>query len=137
MKCSVFRNQIDEYTDGILGEEEKHSFDAHLLSCAECSELVAVQELTNRIIAIEKKAEPDFFLTSKVMSRIEALDHKPESQVIRVLKPALAAISIAAAITGGILLGNISEVTKDNGTPMELTLMNDADMELVNLLIVE
>jgi predicted anti-sigma-YlaC factor YlaD len=137
MKCSVFRNQIDKYTEGILGEEEKHSFDAHLLTCAECRELVAMQELTNKIIASEKKVEPDFFLSSKIMSRIEDLELKSQAPLIRVLKPALAAISIAAAITGGILIGNISEVTKDNGTPMELTLMNDAEMEQVNLLTVE
>ena len=43
MKCTDFKNLIDDYSDNELSEELKASCDDHLSSCEDCTKLLAVQ----------------------------------------------------------------------------------------------
>lgn len=47
MKCTDFHKQIDDYIDNELSEEQKASCYTHLLSCADCTDLLAAQ---NRVL---------------------------------------------------------------------------------------
>jgi hypothetical protein len=49
------------------------------------------------------------------------------------LKPVLITISIAAALLIGIMAGNIYQPSQQQQIPVELTYMDDAALESVNL----
>lgn len=137
MDCRYCKERMDDYMEGKLQNTDEATFQAHLHTCPECLELFHLQELTEKIITDEKNIVPDFYLPGKIMAKIDGIKDEPASVLIRVLRPALAAISVAAAIMTGVLIGNISGVTADYRVPVELTLMNDAEMESVNVLAAE
>jgi len=137
MDCEDCKNRIDEYIEGKLGNEDKLSFESHLHICHECHEILNLQVLADRIIKEENKVEPDFYLSGKIMSRIENLEKEHNPWLIRIFRPALATVAVAGAIMGGVLIGSISAGTADTGAPIELTLMNDAEIEFINVLAAE
>lgn len=137
MDCRYCKERMDDYMEGKLQKTDEAAFQAHLHTYPECLELFRLQELTEKIITDEKKIVPDFYLTGKIMAKIEGVKDEPDSVLIRVLRPALATISVAAAIMAGVLIGNISGVTADYRMPVELTLLNDAEMESVTVLTAE
>lgn len=137
MNCSFCRERLDQYSRGKLGNEDKLSFESHLHACQECRKLLNVLILADRIIEEEKKVIPDVYLSAKIMAKISNLEKENVPLLIRFLKPALATISVAAAITAGVLIGNFRSGTADNAMPIELVLMNDAEMESVNDLAAE
>jgi len=85
----------------------------------------------------EMKSNP--FLVTRIMAGIEEMEQNRESyQRIpgyqSILKPALISFSIAAAIFIGVLVGNIYLPTQSiNRLPVEMTYMNDAALESVDL----
>lgn len=87
----------------------------------------------------EKELKSNPFLVTRIMSGIEELEQNHESyQRIpayqHILKPALLSISIAAAIFIGVLVGNIYLPKQSiNKLPVEMTYMNDAALESVDL----
>jgi predicted anti-sigma-YlaC factor YlaD len=137
MDCSECREMIDDYLEGKFGKADEASFEVHLHTCPECRELVRMQELADKIITAEKESIPDFYLTEKIMSGIRSFETEPDPLLVRILKPALLTISVAAAIGAGILIGNISRAAADTMVPVELALMNDAELESVNILAAE
>lgn len=134
MDCSRCTDKIDDYLEGRLGREELISFEQHLGSCEECSAQVRLLKLSEKIIGHEKSLSPGYFLTEKVMARIEKLETEERSPLIRILRPALATIALAAAIFAGVLIGTISHVPSGYRAPVELTLMNDIVMESIDIL---
>lgn len=137
MDCVDCREKIDDYSEGKLANGEKLSFEAHLQICPDCLELVRIQEMADRIIAGEKNITPDFYLPGRIMQKIGNLEHETSPLIIRILRPALATIAVAAAIMAGVFIGDFSSGRQDRGTPIELTLMNDAEMEMINVLTAE
>lgn len=137
MDCRYCKDRMDDYMEGKLQKNDEAAFHAHLHTCHECLELYRLQELTEKIIMNERNIVPDYYLTGKIMSKIEGIEDEPDSLLVRILKPAFATISVAAAIMAGVLIGNLPEETADYSVPVELILMNDADMESVNVLAAE
>lgn len=137
MNCSFCRERLDQYSRGKLGNEDKLSFESHLHACQECRKLLNVLILADRIIDEEKKVIPDVYLSARIMAKIGNLEKENVPLLIRFFTPALATISVAAAITAGVLIGNFRSGTADNAMPIELVLMNDAEMESVNDLAAE
>jgi len=132
MDCHICREKIDDYRAGKLPNDDKLSFEEHSLTCPDCLELLRIQEMADRIIAKEKKIVPDFYLPGRIMQKIGNLEKEPAPVFTRILRPALATIAFAAAIMAGVMIGDFSAGTTDKGAPIELTLMNDADMEMIN-----
>jgi predicted anti-sigma-YlaC factor YlaD len=134
MDCKLYRERIDDYVEGKLGKVEEISFEKHLHDCPECSDLVRIQKLSYRIIAHEKSTEPNPYLAAKIMAGIESRERNSGSALVRILKPVVITVSVAAAIFAGVLIGNIAVSPTDKIAPVELTLMNDNVMEAVNVL---
>lgn len=132
MNCSICRERMDQYVEGQLGNGDKLSFESHLQACPECRKILNLQVLADRIITEEKKTVPDFFLSGRIMAGIRSLEKENVPVLTRFLKPALATISVAAAIMAGVLIGSIPGRTVMMSAPIELVLMNDAEMEFVN-----
>lgn len=134
MDCSTFRDRIDEYIEGKTGESGRIFFEQHLKSCSECAQLVRLHELSERVIMHEKSLSPGHFLTERVMARIENAGAEKEAALIRILRPAAAVVSVAAAIFAGVMIGNISRGPSVHQAPIELTLMNDTELESLDVL---
>jgi anti-sigma factor RsiW len=134
MDCGHCMNKMDDYIDGKLMKEDLLSFEQHLQSCRECSAHLRLVKLSEKVISHEKSLSPGYFLTEKVMARIEKTETKEESPVVRILRPALLTLSVAAAIFAGVMIGNISKAPSGFQAPVELTLMNDMQIESIDVL---
>ncbi|HEX2922295.1 MAG TPA: zf-HC2 domain-containing protein [Bacteroidales bacterium] len=137
MNCSHCRNIIDDYLEDRLTERERSSFQEHINSCNECSELLKIQELSDRAINAEKNITPGFFLTDRIMSKIESIEDQKEPAIIRILKPALLTVSVAAAIFAGVIIGKIPGSPSGYKVPVELTLINDNEIEFLDVLTID
>ncbi len=129
---------MDAYRDGKLPRDMMTQVESHLKACETCSGIYRLQVLADKVIDQEKELQPDPFLATRVMTRIDNLEgsgYKPATAFIRVLKPVLVTVSMAAAIFFGIMLGNLSSPVTDRETiPVELALIDDATIESVNIL---
>jgi predicted anti-sigma-YlaC factor YlaD len=116
----------------------KTQVESHLRACETCSGIYKLQILADKVIDQEKDLQPDHFLATRVMASIENLEdsrYKPANAFIRLLKPALVTVSMAAAIFFGIMLGNLTlPATNIEKIPVELSLIDDASIESVNIL---
>lgn len=135
MDCDRFKDSIYDYIEGRLGKEDQLSFEQHLQTCEECRSSVELIKMSEKVISHEKSLPPDYFIVEKVMSRIRRNETKEEGNIIRLLRPALATLSVAAAIFAGVIIGNIP---KDHSVlqapPLELTLINDIEIESIDVL---
>ena len=138
MNCQVCQKELDAYREGKLPGDMKTQVEAHLKICAECAENYRIELLADSVINREKVRNPDSYLTSRIMARIENPEetgYKTISPFIRILKPALIMTSVAAAIFVGVLIGNIYKSSvSDIPRPVELALIDDIAIESVDIL---
>lgn len=129
---------MDAYRDGKLPRDMMTLVESHLKACETCSGIYRLQLLADKVIDQEKELQSDPFLATRVMVGIENLEgsgYKPANVFTRVLKPVLVTASVAAAIFFGIMLGDLSRPAISRmPIPVELTLIDDAALESVNVL---
>jgi len=132
---------MDAYREGKLPRDIMTQVESHLETCKTCSEIYRLQVLADKVIDQERKLQSDPFLTNRIMAGIDdpaGSGSQSETVLIRILKPALMTVSMAAAIFFGILLGNLSQPVTDRvKLPVELALIDDAAIETVNILLNE
>jgi hypothetical protein len=115
--------------------------EAHLGECCKCAESYKLQTLAYRVINEEKELISNPFLLTRIMAQIENIE-TPGYETVptynRILRPAIIAISLAAAIFFGIIMGNIyKSAVRGEAIPVELALINDATIEAVDILSYE
>lgn len=143
MNCKDYQDKFDKYIEGRLDDNLRMEFDDHLEKCSECREQIGLIKLSDLVISEEKKIESNPFLTSKIMAGLEVKQSaRPESlsEILskRVLRPVLVAGSIILAVILGISVGNMSStVYLSQQIPDELIYINDAEIESLDLFIVE
>jgi len=141
MDCQLCQKEMDAYREGKLPRDIMTQVESHLETCKTCSEIYRLQVLADKVIDQERKLQSDPFLTNRIMAGIDdpaGSGSQSETVLIRILKPALMTVSMAAAIFFGILLGNLSlPVTDRVKLPVELALIDDAAIETVNILLNE
>lgn len=136
MNCVTCKNQVEAYLEGELSQGAGIQMEDHLSSCKECAALYRTMLLVNRITAEEKNVEPNPFLATRILARIEGLEEvrskRPNPFAQKVLKPVLISVSIAVAVFFGVLTGGIYQTDSIRGqVPVELSYLNDASMESV------
>jgi predicted anti-sigma-YlaC factor YlaD len=138
MNCQSCHKEFDAYREGKLSDDMRVKVEEHLLSCAECKELYALQLLVEKVVSIEKALAPEPYLLTRIMAQIENREEgvsKIMSPFKRVLRPVLIMTAMAAAIFAGVLVGNIYKPSnKVISMPVELALMDDVAIESVNIL---
>jgi len=138
MDCQLCNKELDGYLSGLLDDNMHNKVKAHLEVCGECAETCRVQSLADSVINFEKGITPDNHLVSRVMAQIEKGEegsYDGTYRFMKVLKPALITTSMAAAIFAGVLMGNIYKPSiKEPARPVELTLIDDAAIESVDIL---
>lgn len=138
MNCQTCHKESDAYLDGKLSEDMRIKVEEHLLNCAACKEWYTLQSLVQKVVNKEKALDPDIYLTTRIMAQIEIQEEevtKTAYSFMRVLRPALITVTMAAAIFAGVLIGNIYKPSnRVNSRPVELALMDDVAIESVNIL---
>ena len=140
MNCQLCQKEFDAYREDKLSGVVRVQVEAHLESCPDCSVSYQLLILANKVMDAEKETQSNPFLVTRIMSGIEEMESKNRSfQPIltyqRILKPILIGVSLAAAIFSGVVLGSTYLSTEsDQRVPVELSYMNDAALESVDLL---
>lgn len=135
MNCALCQNYLDAWLAGTLPDHLKIQVESHLNRCLPCREAAELLKLSEVVIAGEKQTEPNPFLVTRVMAAIEASEAEVERNkpvFVRLLWPAAITLSMAAAVFAGIFLGRLADSTTLPGSvPVELVLINDAQMEAI------
>jgi anti-sigma factor RsiW len=138
MNCQLCQKESDAYRERKLPRDTRTQVEFHLATCKECAESYRIQTLADRVINHEKELLSNPFLATRIMTRIENLETPGSKTIpayIRVLRPALITASMAAAILLGVVMGSIYKpVGTGRPVPLELALIDDATIELVNIL---
>jgi predicted anti-sigma-YlaC factor YlaD len=141
MNCQLCQKNLDAYHEGRLSPDIRNQVESHLKTCDSCRQIYNAFVLADMVIDMEKKTDADPFLATRVMAVIENLEtagHENEPGFFRVLKPALIAASMAAAVFLGVLAGNLSRPAGNMAEiPVELALINDAVLESIDFLSIE
>ena len=135
MNCQLCREGLNAYREGNMAPGMKNQIKSHLETCKECSEIFRLEILTDRVIDYEKKMQVNPFLSTRVMAQIKDEETAGARQTRQILRPALIALSMAAAVFLGVTMGNVS-AGRTNGKviPVELALIDDAGLESLDLL---
>lgn len=139
MSCQLCQKELDAYREGLLPEGIRGQVENHLGDCIECAESFRLISLSDQVMEEEKRLLPNPFLVTRIMAGIEEREqiHERNQRIPayqKVLKPVLVSVSIAAAIFIGVMVGNIYLPTQPtNHLPVEMTYMNDAALESVDL----
>lgn len=141
MNCQLCQENLDAYQEGRLPSGMMTQLESHLETCDSCKRLSDIQLLANRVIRVEKETEVDPFRATRIMANIERLDNERFENALpglKILRPVLISLSLAAAVLFGIMLGNLSRPAGNTGkVPLELALINDASLESVDILSLE
>ena len=112
--------------------------EAHLEVCNGCAESYKLQALAYRVMNEEKELLSNPFLPTRIMVKIENIEtsgYKTVPTYNQILRPAIIATSLAAAIFFGVIMGNIYKpASSGKAIPVELALINDATIESVDVL---
>lgn len=134
MNCELCKKELDAYLEGRLPEGIRGQVEAHLAGCPGCTESYRLLMVANMVMDEEKVLEPNPFLATRVMAGIEELEQKRVPVYQKVFKPGLLSVLVAAAVFIGVVTGNIYKPVKDtNKIPVELSYMNDAALESVDV----
>jgi predicted anti-sigma-YlaC factor YlaD len=138
MNCQFCQQRSDAYFGGKLSEDRRSKVEAHLQSCEDCTESYNLLSLAEKVIEHEKEINPDHFLTARIMARIEAPEEyvqKFSSQFKRILRPAMIATALAAAVFAGVSIGNLyMPSARVLSKPVEFALIDDITIEAVDIL---
>lgn len=102
MNCLDFEHKIIDYIESNLSEQEKLSFEKHMLSCSACKSKLEFFISTFEVIENEKHLKVNSFLETRILSKVKVTKN---NKIIykKVLQP----IFIAAMLAVVILVGNI------------------------------
>lgn len=140
MNCQLCQKELDAYQEGILPEGIRTQVEAHLESCENCAQCYQLIRIADKVMDEEKSMQFNPFLVTRIMSGIEELEQNRESfQPVpvyqKMVKTLIVSVSMAAAIFIGVVAGsNYTPTQPANKLPIEMTYMNDAALESVELI---
>jgi anti-sigma factor RsiW len=141
MNCELCHENLDAYRAGSLPHDMRIQVEEHLKTCTNCAEVISLLNTAESVIQEEKEQVSNPFLSTRIMAAIEAAEANiPQNSpvFIKILRPAVITISLAAAVFMGIMIGNSSDSANySDAVPLELALINDAHLESVSLLSTE
>ena len=106
MKCEVCTELLEEYLDGELAPQDLEQVDAHLIACAECSEIFATLTAEQDLFArYDREVEVPPFLWTRVAAHTVSERHAPKRRWFAPsFAGAIAVLLIAIAIGAFYLL---------------------------------
>lgn len=109
MDCHFVRGHLFSFSENQLSEKEKIAFDEHLKSCRECSAIYSGVESMNELIHQKQTDQPNPFIHTRTLQRIESEAEKSVAWHIqikkRVLQPVAISLILLIAVGSGSLIG--------------------------------
>jgi hypothetical protein len=138
MNCELCHKEFDAWHKDLLTPAMRDQVETHLKECSECNEFYKVQILTDRVIAREKGLQINPYLSTRVMAEIGKSQAENKVFFPGILKPVLITVSMAAAVFLGVMMGSIPQRNLNgNELPLELSLIDDAGLESIDVLLNE
>lgn len=141
MDCRSCHNQLNNYLDGKLSLSQKQELDEHVAACASCHAMLGTHMLVQTFIDNEKAMYPSPFLADRIKETIHNLPQakRPTPTVwMTPMRQIAAAAAIIACLTSGYLLGQtyVSHMNASD-TNEEISMLNDAYIENIDLVLNE
>jgi len=109
MNCLTVRDHLFSYHENQLSEEEKYAFDGHLKSCKECAAIFSGIESLDELIQQKKSKQPNPFIHTRTIQRIESEGEKPVAWYLpvskKILRPVVISFILFFAVGAGSLTG--------------------------------
>jgi len=138
MNCELCHKEFDAWHKDRLTPAMRDQVESHLKTCSECNEFYRIQILTDRVIAGEKDLQVNPYISARVMAEIENRQAEGKASFPRILRPVLITVSMVAAVFLGVMMGSIPQRNLNgNELPVELALIDDAELELIGILLNE
>ena len=103
--CSFVRKNLFSYGENALSDPDRKTFENHIQSCMECSEIVSEFLSLTSIIDIRKSDKPNPFIGTRIMQRIETVleaeKDKPTADFQRILRSVSVSLLLVIAIIVG------------------------------------
>ena len=141
MNCERCHKNLEEYREGSLPQDMMILVEDHLNKCRDCAEVLSLLNLADKVIRKEKQQEPNPFLSTRIMTAIDnsgTIVPHSSPVFIRIIQSFAILMSLSAVVYTGIIVGNLSNsANNSNALPIEMQLINDADIEAVSMLSTE
>ena len=143
MNCNTCKENLEAYLNGRLPEDMMRDMKDHMVQCADCKDSYATLLLSEAVIREERLLEPNPFLSTRVMAKIQAMEEaagRAEKATVfsRIWQPVFVTLTVALAIFIGVMAGNVYRHAQfSDQLPEELVYLNDAAMESVSVLMNE
>ena len=139
MNCQLCQKEFVACHEGRLSDGIRIQVETHLRECQDCADQYHMMILAEKVMDEEKNLQSNPYLLTRIMAGIEELEQnngriEPITGYLRVLRPVLFTISVAAALFLGVILGDLYLQSQPaSQLPVELTYMDDAALESVDL----
>lgn len=112
MNCKEFQNDLFDYLDDQMNGETRRAFEEHAERCQSCKATYERLKALNQAISLEKSLEPNPFIQTRILQKLE--DAKAYRQVHTpiVLRPILLTLGLIVALTTGFLIGTSGSLKK-------------------------
>jgi predicted anti-sigma-YlaC factor YlaD len=108
MECRIVQHNLFTYHEGHLAPGLKKDIEAHLSECGSCKQLLTGIQAMEAAIENSKAAEPNPYITTRIMQHIDNELINPEIKHFFVLRPILLTLTALCAIAVGIVIGKSS-----------------------------
>lgn len=106
MNCLDFEHKIIDYIESNLSEQEKLTFEKHMLSCSTCKSKLEFFKSTFEVIENEKQSNVNSFIETRILSEVKATNNN-KTIYKKVLQPIFVAAMLAVVIWTGNILSNV------------------------------
>ncbi len=133
MNCRNYRTDILLYAGGELDREKSQALEMHMKECGECRAFMNYVEESFNLIQLERNAEPNPFLATRILNEMEKRS-QPVPSVKRWIPAFAFVILLIAAVIGGINLGKLYSQTifsNSNKLQEEMSYFDDLEQEQI------
>lgn len=136
MKCSDVEKQLIFYAENSLDTTSGANITEHLEVCPDCQKKLAAIQAGLKFIDEEKKIEVNNFIYAKIKLKTE----KNQKNNVRQLKKYFTPLMVAAALTFGVIIGNLVSQTaiehNENISFAEGYFLNDFEQESIEFFLI-
>lgn len=106
MDCKDIQHYVAAFAEGELSPEIRAAMTEHMSGCESCSRLAEGYLAIESIIASEKAKEPNPFLATRILQKLENNNDQKSQPGILVLRRAVISLVLLAALVIGFFIGN-------------------------------
>jgi predicted anti-sigma-YlaC factor YlaD len=129
MDCSIVQHNLFAYREDGLPPDIKRDFEAHLSECESCKLLLSGFKSMEAVIEKAKIADPNPFVTTRIIQHIEDELTSKDKKRGFVLRPILLTLTVLGAVVLGFTIGK-SGYDRISGNEKNINLIENLKTEL-------